>query len=281
MRTSTLNARADHYATLGVRFDATQAQIKHAFRAIALVCHPDRAGEDDASSIDVFKEASAAYEVLGNPELRARYDAALGGPWQNAARAASAADPSPEDESMGEEITHAYVAQMQAELNRIREELNANAARMREEAHASAARTREEAHESAARMRDQARASAARMRDQARAGAARMRDSNRGSSESAALNMRASAAPDSIARSSRTDMREAIDLDARASARRVLVRAGIVGTSLGTAIGGALVLLTSMAWWTAGFVGLMWFLSSAWIVVARQIARMGRDLGSR
>lgn len=62
----------DHYEILGVPRDATQEQIKEAFRRLALEHHPDRSSEPDAE--ERFKEIAAAYSVLSDPERRATYD---------------------------------------------------------------------------------------------------------------------------------------------------------------------------------------------------------------
>lgn len=60
---------ADHYSTLGVSKDATQDDIKRAFRKLASQHHPDKGG-DTAK----FQEIQAAYDILSNPEKRAQYD---------------------------------------------------------------------------------------------------------------------------------------------------------------------------------------------------------------
>ncbi len=65
-------AKADFYETLGVSRDANADQIKRAFRKLAMEYHPDRNKADGAEAR--FKEASEAYEVLSDPERRARYD---------------------------------------------------------------------------------------------------------------------------------------------------------------------------------------------------------------
>lgn len=60
---------ADHYQTLGVDRNATQDEIKKAYRKLAAQHHPDRGG-DTAK----FQEISAAYDTLGDPDKRAQYD---------------------------------------------------------------------------------------------------------------------------------------------------------------------------------------------------------------
>lgn len=66
-------ASRDFYEILGVDRDATPEAIKKAYRKRAMESHPDRnPGDEDAERR--FKEAAEAYEVLSNPEKRARYD---------------------------------------------------------------------------------------------------------------------------------------------------------------------------------------------------------------
>ncbi len=62
----------DYYELLGVQRDASEEQIKKAFRKRARELHPDVSDDPDAE--ERFKELAAAYEALSNPESRARYD---------------------------------------------------------------------------------------------------------------------------------------------------------------------------------------------------------------
>jgi molecular chaperone DnaJ len=63
----------DFYKTLGVNKDASQDEIKKAFRKLARKYHPDL-NPGDKSSEQKFKEANEAYEVLSNAKKRAEYD---------------------------------------------------------------------------------------------------------------------------------------------------------------------------------------------------------------
>ncbi|SMO68754.1 DnaJ C-terminal domain-containing protein [Ruegeria faecimaris] len=63
----------DPYAALGVAKDASDAEIKKAYRRIAKECHPDlKPGDAEAEAN--FKAAAAAYDLLKDPETRKRYD---------------------------------------------------------------------------------------------------------------------------------------------------------------------------------------------------------------
>ena len=66
-------AKRDYYEILGVGRNATSEQVKKAYRKLALKHHPDR-NPNDKKAEEMFKEAAEAYEVLGDPEKRARYD---------------------------------------------------------------------------------------------------------------------------------------------------------------------------------------------------------------
>ncbi len=63
----------DPYSVLGVAKDASDAEIKKAYRKIAKECHPDlKPGDAEAEA--KFKAAAAAYDLLKDPETRKRYD---------------------------------------------------------------------------------------------------------------------------------------------------------------------------------------------------------------
>ena len=66
-------SKRDYYEVLGVGRDADDQQIKGAYRKLALQHHPDR-NPDDPGAEERFKEASAAYSVLSDPQKRAAYD---------------------------------------------------------------------------------------------------------------------------------------------------------------------------------------------------------------
>ena len=63
----------DFYEILGVARDADQDSIKKAYRKLAMQHHPDK-NQGDKESEEKFKVAASAYEVLSDPEKRARYD---------------------------------------------------------------------------------------------------------------------------------------------------------------------------------------------------------------
>ena len=65
--------KRDYYEVLGVDPDASDGDIKKAFRRLARELHPD-VNPDDPAAAERFREASEAYEALSNAETRARYD---------------------------------------------------------------------------------------------------------------------------------------------------------------------------------------------------------------
>jgi curved DNA-binding protein len=73
----------DYYAVLGVPRTASDAEIKKAFRKLAREYHPDVA-KDKKRAEEKFKEVNEAYEVLGDPAKRQRYDQ-LGANWKSGA----------------------------------------------------------------------------------------------------------------------------------------------------------------------------------------------------
>jgi DnaJ-class molecular chaperone len=77
----------DYYALLGLPKGAAEKDIKSAYRKLARKWHPDQNPDNAKEAEEKFKEISEAYEVLGDPEKRKKYDV-LGSDWQRAARQA-------------------------------------------------------------------------------------------------------------------------------------------------------------------------------------------------
>jgi molecular chaperone DnaJ len=68
-----MSDKRDYYEVLGVTKNASESDIKKAYRKLALKYHPDK-NPDDQTAEAKFKEAAEAYEVLSNPEKKQRYD---------------------------------------------------------------------------------------------------------------------------------------------------------------------------------------------------------------
>src|SRR4029450_4071493 len=66
-------ANKDFYAELGVKKDATAEEIKKAYRKLAPANHPDSPPGDTAKH-EKFKTVAEAYDVVGDPEKRKKYD---------------------------------------------------------------------------------------------------------------------------------------------------------------------------------------------------------------
>jgi DnaJ-class molecular chaperone len=77
----------DYYAILGVAKNTPEKDIKSAYRRLAKKWHPDANAANAKEAEEKFKEIQEAYEVLGDPDKRRKYDV-LGSDWQQASRQA-------------------------------------------------------------------------------------------------------------------------------------------------------------------------------------------------
>ncbi|MBN1389889.1 MAG: DnaJ domain-containing protein [Candidatus Thermoplasmatota archaeon] len=84
----------DHYTILGIEDDATQDDVKKAYRKLAKNLHPDLNKDDSTGAADRFKKVKEAYEILSNPLKREKYDLEL-------MRSGSASNQSPVPQSVG------------------------------------------------------------------------------------------------------------------------------------------------------------------------------------
>ena len=64
----------DYYKILGVSKDATEDQLKKAYRHLAMKYHPDRNRDDPKTAEEKFKEVKEAYETLSDPQKRQMVD---------------------------------------------------------------------------------------------------------------------------------------------------------------------------------------------------------------
>jgi len=71
----------NHYAVLGLSFDATPADIKKAYRAAALKWHPDKNPDKSERAERMFKDVQEAFEVLSDPQKRSEFDNPEPNPW--------------------------------------------------------------------------------------------------------------------------------------------------------------------------------------------------------
>ena len=93
----------DYYKILGVAKSADEKAVKTAYRRLARKYHPDVSKSKDSASR--FQEISEAYEVLGDPEKRKRYDT-LGPDWQRFAQAGAGARSPSEGAPFGQGEVH-------------------------------------------------------------------------------------------------------------------------------------------------------------------------------
>ena len=65
--------KRDYYEVLGINRSADEKEIKHAYRKLAKQYHPDT-NQGNTQAAEKFKEVNEAYEVLSDPDKKARYD---------------------------------------------------------------------------------------------------------------------------------------------------------------------------------------------------------------
>ena len=66
--------KRDYYEVLGVSKDATEKDIKKAYRKLAFKYHPDKNPDNKKEAEEKFKEVNEAYSVLSDPDKRRQYD---------------------------------------------------------------------------------------------------------------------------------------------------------------------------------------------------------------
>jgi DnaJ-class molecular chaperone len=100
-------AQRDYYAVLGVSKNASDADIKKAYRRAALQYHPDR-NPGDPTAAERFREAAAAYEVLADPEKRKLYDI-YGADFERKQQAPGGATPPPPHQAPDDIMEDVYI----------------------------------------------------------------------------------------------------------------------------------------------------------------------------
>ena len=68
-----MSSKRDYYEVLGVTRNATESELKQAYRKLAVQYHPDK-NPGNTEAEEKFKEINEAYQVLSSPDMRARYD---------------------------------------------------------------------------------------------------------------------------------------------------------------------------------------------------------------
>ena len=67
-------SQRDYYEVLGVEKSADDAQVKKAYKRLAMKYHPDRNKDDKEGAEKKFKEVRKAYDIISNPQKRQAYD---------------------------------------------------------------------------------------------------------------------------------------------------------------------------------------------------------------
>src|ERR1700738_1499965 len=98
----------DYYKILGVSKNASEKEIRSAYRKLARQYHPD-VNPGDKAAEDKFKEINEANEVLGDPEKRKKYDE-LGPRWQEYEQWERAGKPGPNPFSGGDQFGYRTVS---------------------------------------------------------------------------------------------------------------------------------------------------------------------------
>lgn len=87
-----INQAKDHYEILGVSKEATEGEIRKAYKNMARVIHPDKAPEKNEEATDNFKKINNAHETLSDSDNRQRYDSAQQASAQSAKSSVSIVD---------------------------------------------------------------------------------------------------------------------------------------------------------------------------------------------